>query len=167
MIYAGIGSRETPQEVLSEFKTLAIALAFKRLILRSGRAEGADSAFEDGCDEGHGKKEIYLPWPRFNNSTSTLIVQPGKAFEIAETYHPAWSRLPEGAKKLHARNSHQILGWELDTPADFIVCWTKGGKMIGGTSQALRLAKDHDVVIFNFGGGATSADVLDFVNERM
>lgn len=67
-IYTGIGSRETPYEILQLMKELA-RLMSECFILRSGGADGADSAFESGCS---GLKEIYLPWKNFNNNTSSL-----------------------------------------------------------------------------------------------
>lgn len=149
--YAGIGSRETPIEILNLFTKLGKYLAKKNYILRSGHAEGADSAFEYGCDMESGQKEIYLPWSGFGGSTSNLVVSDPKAFEIAEKYHPYWHNLKQGAMKLQARNSHQVLGWDLKTPSDFIICWTKGGKGSGGTGQALRIAKAYDIPVFDAG----------------
>jgi predicted Rossmann fold nucleotide-binding protein DprA/Smf involved in DNA uptake len=49
-IYCGIGSRQTPSMVLAKMIGIAQELAAKNWILRSGRAEGADKAFEHGCD---------------------------------------------------------------------------------------------------------------------
>lgn len=57
MYYTGIGSRETPEEVLSLFTIVGEFLAKKGYILRSGGAKGADKAFEVGCDKAKGKKE--------------------------------------------------------------------------------------------------------------
>jgi hypothetical protein len=151
LYYAGIGSRETPLDILSLFKIVGAYLATKGLILRSGHAPGADSAFEVGCDKVNGKKEIFLPWRRFESSDSNLIVNDPKAFEIAEKFHPYWGRLSDGAKKLQARNSHQVLGWDLNTFSDFIICWTKGGKSQGGTGQAIRIAKNYNIPIFDAG----------------
>jgi len=48
--YAGIGSRSTPDNVLGIMEKLGIVLAKKGFILRSGGADGADKAFEKGCD---------------------------------------------------------------------------------------------------------------------
>lgn len=149
--YAGIGSRETPQEVLDWFTILAKYLAKNDYILRSGRAKGADKSFEIGCDLVNGEKEIYLPWGGFESSTSKLIVKEGKAFEIAKEFHPYWYNLKQGARKLHARNSHQVLGKDLNTPSAFIICWTKNGSGKGGTGQALRIAKHYDIPIFDCG----------------
>ena len=149
--YAGIGSRDCPNDVLEVMTKIGTYLAKKGFILRSGGTDGCDKAFENGCDLVNGEKEIYLPWCGFNGSNSNLVVSDEKAFEIAEIYHPYWNNLKQGARKLQARNSHQILGKDLNTPSEFIVCYTKGGKCIGGTAQALRIAKDKYVPVFNFG----------------
>lgn len=57
----------------------------------------------------------------------------------------------QGARKLQARNSHQVLGLDLETPSEFIVCWTKNGKSSGGTGQAIRIALDYGIPIFDAG----------------
>ena len=72
MYYTGIGARNTPDKVLDLFTNIAKYLATKDFTLRSGAANGADSAFEKGCDISNGSKEIYLPWRGFNNSKSPL-----------------------------------------------------------------------------------------------
>ena len=72
MFYTGIGSRDTPDEVLRWFKIYADVLAELGFTLRSGAAPGADAAFEEGCDRVDGKKEIYLPWKGFQNSIILL-----------------------------------------------------------------------------------------------
>ena len=145
--YAGIGSRETPKEFLDLFTNVAKYLSTKDCVLRSGGASGSDKAFELGATH----KEIFLPWKGFEGSNSNLVVQDGKAFDIASKYHPRWNYLSQGAKKLHARNSCQVLGRDLESPSDFIICWTKGGKGNGGTGQALRIAKDYNIPIFDCG----------------
>lgn len=151
MIYCGIGSRNTPLVITNMMRQLAKLLAENGAILRSGHALGADQAFEQGCDSGEGEKEIFLPWKGFYGSESNLVVEDKRAFKIAEKYHPAWDKLGDGARKLMARNSHQVLGLDLNTPCDFIVCHTKNGKGDGGTGQALRIARDYNIPIFDFG----------------
>ena len=149
--YTGIGSRNTPEEILKVFESIGQYLTTKDFVLRSGAADGADSAFEQGCNHVNGKKEIYLPWKGFNCSTSDLVVTNPEAFEIAKHYHPYWENLKDGAKKLQARNSHQVLGLDLHTPSDFIICYTPNGQGSGGTGQALRIAKDYHIPIFDAG----------------
>lgn len=151
MHYAGIGSRETPTYALEYFSKLAAYLSTKGAILRSGGAQGADKAFELGCDRVNGEKEIYLPWKGFEKSSSNLIVWNTKAFEIAQSFHPNWERLSQGARKLQARNTHQVLGKDLETPSKFVICWTKDGKGQGGTGQALRIANHYGIPVFDAG----------------
>jgi hypothetical protein len=149
--YTGIGSRETPNNILEIFTTIAGFLSKNNYILRSGRAKNADISFEIGCDKINGKKEIFLPWKGFGDSDSLLIVHDIKAYEIASQFHPAWNKLSQGAKKLQARNTHQVLGWDLKTPSKFILCWTVNGSGKGGTGQALRIAEYFNIPIFDAG----------------
>ena len=148
--YAGIGSRETPEDVMELMTRIAAKLESMGIILRSGGADGADTAFSRGVVQPK-NKVIYLPWVGFNNSA------PGKymgsmmsdAEKIAKKYHPNWNRCSYGAKQLLTRNTFQILGDDLKLPSDFVICWTKDGKASGGTGQALRIAKALSIPIFN------------------
>ena len=45
----------------------------------------------------------------------------------------------------------QVLGEDCNTPSSFVLCWTPNGKEIGGTSQALRIAKHYNIPIINWG----------------
>lgn len=154
--YAGIGSRETPSHIIRVMEDYAYCMA-SHAVLRSGGAPGADVAFEFGASTAGGRKEIYLPWNGFNGAlNNAFLSEPTpQAYEIAEYYHPGWRYLKRGAKKLMARNSHEVLGKDLDDPVDFIVCWTPDGskdgksKTCGGTGQALRIAADYELDVFN------------------
>ena len=146
--YAGIGSRQTPDEILRKFEELGRIFAEQELVLRSGGADGADSAFERGCDQVSGPKEIFLPWDGFNGNPSPLSNPPEEAFDMASKVHPGWHYLKQGARCLHARNCQQVLGVNLDSPVAFVVCYTKLDA--GGTLQALRIASQKKIPIFNF-----------------
>ena len=56
--YAGIGSRNTPENIQAIMTKLATKLESLGWVLRSGGADGADSAFELGVLS-HQNKEIY------------------------------------------------------------------------------------------------------------
>lgn len=139
IVYAGIGSRETPQNILELMHDYGIYLANQKYILRSGGAKGADRAFEAGCDAAQGLKEIY--------TTKSFI--PQVAFDIAKEFHPAWQMCDAYARKLHARNSMIILGHLCNDPVDFVVCYSPGGFKKGGTSQGMRIAKKYNIPIYN------------------
>ena len=141
--YAGIGSRETPADILTLMTSIAREAAADGYILRSGAAQGADSAFEAGAGDA---KEIWLPWRGFNNHPSRLLPS-AEAFILAEKFHPAWERCSPAARKLHARNCHQVLGADLATPVEFVICWTKDGRASGGTGQAIRIAQARGIPV--------------------
>ena len=148
--YTGIGARKTPAFVLKIMEEIAVILAKKTWILRSGGAEGADSAFERGCNYYlPGEKEIYLPWKRFNGNNSNLYNISGYAYKMAESLHPAWDKCSSAVRKLHSRNMHQVLGPDLKTPSNALICWTPNGKDSGGTGQAIRLAEKHNIFVLN------------------
>ncbi len=149
-IYAGIGARKTPSSVLVLFAKIAKRLEALGYVLRSGAATGADTAFEMGVAKPY-TKEIYLPWKGFNNSTSKLFNISDDAYYMAEKFHPSWHTLGNAARKFMARNCYQVLGADLATPADFIVCWTPNGRIAGGTGQALRMAAEFKIPVINFG----------------
>lgn len=144
--FTGIGSRETPERVCSAMTQISSYLEHEGYTLRSGGADGADLAFERGMIQGH--KEIWLPWLKFNKSDS-LLLPTSEAFSIAATVHPVWDRLSPAAKKLHARNCHQVLGETLDDPSAFLLCWTPNGKIAGGSATAINLAMRYNVPVFN------------------
>lgn len=148
-IYAGIGSRSCPQEILDKITFIAEKLGANGWLLRSGGADGADKAFETGCDNVNGQKEIFIPWPGFNGSKSLLNTPNKDAFILASTIHPAWDNLSHGGKKLHARNCYQVLSSDLLTPANLIICYTLNGKDIGGTRTAIVLARKYNIKIIN------------------
>lgn len=161
--YAGIGSRETPPGVLELMGRAASQLASEGWVLRTGMASGADQAFYRGASA-HGALELYLPWPSFEADARSpdgaaeqfVLGQPTPAaYELAARFHPAWSRLAQGVRRLHARNCHQVLGPDLASPARFVLCWTPDGSLdgrgrrVGGTGQALRIAHHHAIQVFN------------------
>lgn len=138
-------------------------------ILRSGGADGADKAFSAGVIY-NTNEEVFLPWKGFNGSNSQLYVISREATQLAQKYHPYWNNLSQGAQKLHARNVYQILGYDLNTPSDFVLCYTENGKLKGGTAQALRIAMDNDIPVFNFGNyddvDLAKAECLKFIEEN-
>lgn len=166
-IYAGIGSRHTPGDVLITMLHLAQDLSDMGWVLRSGHADGADQAFEQGAKPE--LREIYLPWASYNKGGSA----PGHRFahgnrfqmDIAAKHHPAWHNCSQGAKKLHTRNVSIVLGEDLITPADFVVCWTHGGTGSGGTGMAIRIAGSYDIPVFDLAIPGDLEALIKFVNS--
>lgn len=147
--YAGIGSRSTPAHECDLLTRLGRSLEELGYVLRSGGAQGADQAFEQGVQNPE-RKEI------FKAHHATV-----EALELAKAVHPAWSRCSEYAKKLHARNAQIILGKKLDTPVDFVLAWTLDITR-GGTSLGMRLARKQGIPVYNL---ANPEEELHFVTQ--
>ena len=164
--YTGVGSRKTPQNILDLMTCIGTRLEELGWTLRSGGAGGADTAFTKYLDEED--MNIFIPWGGFNGIDSKFIGASPKAMEIAEWLHPAWERCSQGARKLHGRNVHQVLGpdIEVETYSAFVVCWTRNGAKIGGTATAIRLAEESNIPVFNLGIEGVYEDLLRFIGSK-
>lgn len=182
--YTGIGARSTPGPLIDSFEISPLSrlrrwgydLAKLGLTLRSGAADGADNAFENGCDKANGKKEIYLPWEGFNGSDSELCYIPPEAFEIAgDIYGATWKFQKNATRKFMARNMMQVMGLSLEEPSKFVLCWTLDGcitkksrtKETGGTGQAIAYADEMGIPIFNFSNPNDENDFIDFIFDNL
>lgn len=189
--YAGVGSRETPEDVLRAMASIAYRLFLGGYTLRSGAAPGADIAFERGVNWGiHGKqvpdggapvpKEIFIPWDGFqgrNSRTDPLVFRVHetayleRAMEMVREHHPAWDHLKETVRKLHSRNCYQVLGRTLDCPVMFVICWTPDGaetsketsRKTGGTGMAIRIASAHGIPVYNLANDISRQRVADLL----
>lgn len=148
--YAGIGSRETPEDVLKLMTRISRGLYKEGYTLRSGGAQGADSAFEIGTN----RKDIFLAKDFLPPWTQVFV----------DFFHPAPDRLKEYPRKLMQRNAMQILGYDGRVPVDFVVCWTKNGKGAGGTGQACRIAQYYEIPIFDLYNEDAFQQLKEFVN---
>ena len=68
---------------------------------------------------------------------------------FAAAHHDAWERCSPAVRKLHARNVAVIGGAGVTVPVSAVVCWTKSGRVTGGTGLAIRLAEAADIPVFN------------------
>ncbi len=132
-------------------RQIAKALAREGWTLRSGGTPGADRAFECGCDEEAGKKEIFLPWAQFNDHPSPLYHPTDEAEQIAALCHPNWQAFSAEARKLRACNCQQIGGPTLGDPVDFVLFWApeKDGIIRDGAATAITFARHLSIPVFN------------------
>jgi hypothetical protein len=165
--YAGVGSRETPPEVLDRMEQYGRWLRTGGFILRSGRAQGADQAFERGADS---RSEIYLPWEDFEKdaavSPHTYVTGSDEELDVyVDKFHPHPEYLKPGARKLMRRNTNQVLGRfpGRSLPSLFVLCWTKDGSPGGGTGQAMRIASEYGIRIFNLHNPDADEELLQFL----
>lgn len=191
MYWTGVGSRETPPEIQQVMVDLGYTLADMGWVLRSGHAEGADSAFERGVqqwfmdnveihniDDVEPPMEIYLPYNGFCGAKAEGIhyILPNEfnnydvAKRIASRIHPAWNNCSDFAKNAHSRNVYQVLGMELKEPSKMLVCWAKPsnkfGNVQGGTGTAVALANECDIPVYNLYNEFTLNKILKFLEKH-
>lgn len=153
-IYAGIGARNTPKDILYLMKIIGIYLASQVYILHTGAAQGSDQAFAEGAFSIKGRVSLFLPWTgyeknwwsKYNTNITVFNSQLDKeALNSVYQYHPNANRLKKSVIALHARN-YLIL-----KNAKFAICYTKDGAITGGTGQAIRIMNDMNKEVFNLG----------------
>lgn len=142
MTYAGVGARETPPDILALMARAAVRLEQRGYRLQTGDAKGADAAFRGAVSN----KIVFTA----RDATERVRL-------IAKEIHPAPGRLWNKALDLMARNTFQVFGADLQTPVDFVLCWTPDGctshssrsPATGGTGQAISLASLKGIPVFN------------------
>ena len=146
-IYAGIGSRKTPEHILKRMENIGAWLASLGYTLRSGGAQGADQAFEKGCDIFDGEKDILLAGDAIKSSSDWAYSEARKYIPDNRPPFDSWKPYTRG---LIVRNMMQILGRNGNEPADFVICWTPASLVDGGgTGYAIRCAVAHGIPVYN------------------
>lgn len=151
--YAGIGSRNITRQETLDIYEIADSLRDK-YVLYSGNADGADIAFQTGSN---GNCILWLPWKNFNKNKywepalNRIAGSSKLAEESVDKYHPAPYNLSYGARKMIARNYHQIMGIREYPVVSFVICcadYDENG-IKGGTGQACRIAQKREIPIYN------------------
>ena len=182
--YAGIGTRNIPKgdegdAIRAAITGLASDLAQMGYSLRSGGADGCDTLFQMGAGK---EADIYYPWfdkdrPHQGPGRAHYVDQFEKrkvdpiSLEAArlsvERLHPNAKNLKPGDKKLHQRNYFQICGLPSEPDVGFVACYTKQS---GGTMQAIRIAEQRGIRVFNLADYDSPeewrADVLAYAQEH-
>lgn len=166
LIYAGVGSRQTPATMQERFRRFARYFAKQDWLLRTGDAEGADRAFREGAQGAGGRFQVFT-------ASSTVFPITQDALDLARDFHPAWERLSPYAQRLMARNGYQVLGYTLKEPAKFVLCWTPDGvengehttRNTGGTGHAIRLATAFGIPVINTANANDWVRVLDIMGQ--
>lgn len=162
MWYAGVGSRDTPEEIGVIMTKLARELELCNWKLRSGAATGADTFFENGVEHVN-NKEIFIHKEYAHGRRHSLAenvynaqryTDYAEAVKIASEVHPAWHRCSDSAKQLHARNVYQVLGPGMNPQhySSLLVCWAIPdihGVPEGGTRTAWNIAVRYNIPRYN------------------
>jgi len=146
LTYAGIGNRDTPDEILELMTKIASRLAVHGYTLMSGGAKGADNAFESGT----AFKRVWTV-----KDMTSMHGQPGYEAhrKTAIDHHPAWWRINSPyVQDLFVRNVYIVRGTQYWPSASFIICYCKDENK-GGTAHSLKVARDVNIPVYNLAKG--------------
>ena len=173
--YTGVGSRETPDDILILMRRIGYIMAMKGVALRTGEADGADSAFYKGVVDAYDlhrvkfENEVFVAGPPksfhyvndvvdiFSRDSSSPIE---KFRETAVRIRGSWDDLSYFGAKCHIRNVAQVLGANGNSPSRGLICWAKPVNTIkvaeskmryveGGTNTAYCTAILHNIPVYN------------------
>lgn len=171
LVYTGIGSRRAPKSALDLAGRLAFCLTHHGLTLRTGGAEGMDTAFEEGCRarmadtkaiRRTGLLEVFRPEDsqRWCHEEVKRHLDPGVSLQDMSPF----------VAGLLARNMQQVLGHDGKVPSMFVLYWTPtpDGTSLraGGTRYAVRCAKAHGIPTLNL-LDTTFEAALDWASDHV
>lgn len=153
--YAGIGSRRLSNREKELCFDIGVYLAEKGWALQTGAAFGADQAFAEGALTGGGSVLLCLPWLEYElDWVNKAIARGAKTVTLNNTHkealdsvktHPAYDKLSQGAKRLHARNYLIVQNTKM------VLAYPKRtlGGHAGGTGQGIRIASAMGIKLFD------------------
>ena len=193
--YTGVGSRETPPDVLILMRRIGYVMAMKGISLRTGEADGADHAFYKGvidANDIHGvkfKNEVFVAggpkeYHYVNDivnifSSDLMSTAPIQGFrETAVRIRGSWDNLSYFGAMCHIRSVAQVLGVDGNSPSRGMICWAKPvnpSKMTdtqiqyveGVTNTAYCTAILHNIPVYNLHELEHRVYFEDWVNQEL
>lgn len=153
--WSGIGSRQTPPEICNLMTKIAFKLEQNNYILRSGKAIGADSAFEKGIQ--NFKNKCIYTVENFDFSPENYEMCKSEILSILDS-NINFENYSKSAQILILRDVNQVLGSRKTClkKSKFVICWTKHvnyyakpPNACGGTRFAVRIALKYGIPVFN------------------
>ena len=133
-----IGNRYgVPESIIKYLEDIGYYLGASGFTLQSGGALGCDQAGERGFDKGGHPKIIR----KAKHATPEAIA-------LASQFHESWNSCSDYVRQLHGRNSMIILGDDLKSPVEFVLCYATS-EIKGGTALGIKIARDNGVPVFN------------------
>jgi hypothetical protein len=193
--YTGIGSHETPDDILILMRRIGYIMAMKGVALRTGEADGADRAFYKGVVDANKihrvkfKNEVFVAdspkeYHCVNDivnifSSDLMSTAPIQGFrETAVRIRGSWDNLSYFGAMRHIRNVAQVLGVDGNSPSRGMICWAKPvnpPKMTdtqiryveGETNTAYCTAILHNIPVYNLHDMEDRMYFEDWVNQEL
>jgi len=152
--YAIGGHRDAPEWALRLAAKCAAHALSEGSWLRTGGAKGIDEWAARGAalvPNAGGRLEIVLPWEGFRGAAeghpdaNVWVISPAH-LEVCLRLTPEVGRKPQGVQRLMARNVGVLLGKDLKTPVDRVICYRVRP---GGTDHLVRCARMLGIRVYN------------------
>lgn len=132
--FAGIGNQIIDGHARYAIHTCSKIIYEKGYHLVTGGAKGADTEFEKY-------------FPERNTILRAKDATP-KSIQMAEEFHPAWNKCNAYVRALMGRNAMIIMGEDLKTPVEFVLCYCVDEEK-GGTSFGIKIARYYKIPVYN------------------
>lgn len=142
--YSGIGSRKTPHEYLRRFKNLANELDKNDYVLRSGGAKGVDEAFKQNSSN----FVIFRSYDYYLGNIRQLyepeLLEEADSILAGVDHYINIKKKSDYVYRSQLRNVFIILGEDLSTPSDFVICYSPG------TQIGIEVAEKYGIPVYNY-----------------
>jgi hypothetical protein len=121
--YAGITNPDTPPDIVQQIAKLASRLSESGYTCRTSGGSEGDDAFENNST----LSEVHIPWKKFNNKETKFNKNLPEAADLVKPFHPTFDAMKPAVQAIIARGAHVILGQNLQSPVQFVLCWSADG----------------------------------------
>lgn len=167
--YTVILDKAVPENILAKVEEIVKVLSGHGFTLRYGGTEEFESRFEKVAE----RKELILPWRDFNEKQSKFTFNNDRSLAVAKMFHPTFDTMKKGVQAFLARNARLILGHEMKSPTNFLICWTDDGceslrektSATGFVGHPIAIASAAHVPIYNLNRENSVARFQHFMNS--
>lgn len=185
-VWCGVGSRETPKEIIPEMVWIGHCLALLGGVLATGDATGSDTHFFDGYNLGRLPKmppaQVYYTRkknqrnlehsPQMGQHEFEMYPEVGHiAQDMAYEARGSFEGLFPSGIALHSRNALQVLSETLDNPRRFTVYYAKPvgkrGAVAGGTNTAVKISRKNKIPTVNLYVEEQRTKFIEWVTKQL
>jgi hypothetical protein len=154
--YTGFGDNSITANEANIIREIAATLKDKGYTLISGNNNGADITFQQGADK---ECVIMLPWLGYLRNMYDPVRDGSRAFydtglqpigqSYAEQYIDGYDKLKYKERRLAARSTFYIKGFDIYPTVDFVLACYNEDEHDMFINTTLKVAADNNITVFN------------------
>lgn len=146
--YAAVGDQTCPSRYYDIITKITRYFESDGYVVRTRGSKG----FDEVVDESVERKELFVPWRGFEGRTTNTYNPSQDVFDKAAEFHPRWYKLNNRVRRIMASATACVLGPDLKSRSEFVICWTPDAEQGGGTGQSIRVASYYGIPVFDLAG---------------